>query len=150
MLNSKAPPPPQSSHCLMTDVGVSNLNSQHLRLASYAMEFNQLVEELTTREINQKDWKQIDALFSRIMLFVAAHFKDEEEMMQNHGFPGFARHQKLHNKFTAEMGTVQSQINNRKIAFSKKLSNLLWDFLYVHINEEDAQYGNFFRERKNG
>jgi len=146
MLNSKAPPPPQSAHCLMSDVGVSALNSQHLRLASYAMEFNQLVEELTTREMNQKDWKQVDALFSRIMLFVAVHFRDEEALMQEQGFPGLARHKKLHNKFTSEMASVQSQINNRKVAFSSKLSNLLWDFLYVHINEEDAQYGAFYRE----
>ncbi len=147
MLNSKAPSPPQSAHCLMTDVGVSTLNSQHLRLASYAMEFNQLVEELTTREMNQKDWKQVDALFSRIMLFVAVHFKDEEEMMREQGFPGFSRHKKLHDKFTSEMAGVQSQINNRKVSFSGKLSNLLWDFLYVHINEEDAQYGEFYRQK---
>ncbi len=147
MLNSKAPPPPQSAHCLVSDVGISTLNSQHLRLASYAMEFNQLVEELTTREINQKDWKHVDALFSRIMLFVAAHFRDEEQMMQEQGFPGFQQHQKLHNKFVDEMADVQSKINNRKIAFSGKLSTLLWDFLYRHINEEDAEYGEFYREK---
>jgi len=150
MLSSKAPPPPKSAHCLMSDVGISVLNSQHLRLASYAMEFNQLVEELTTREINQKDWKRVDALFSRIMLFVAVHFRDEEEMMQEHGFPGLKHHQKLHNKFIDEMATVQSQINNRKIAFTGKLSTLLWDFLYGHINNEDAQYGDFFREKEIG
>ena len=147
MLNSKAPSPPKSVHCLMTDVGISTLNSQHLRLASYAMEFNQLVEELTTREINQKDWKHVDALFSRIMLFVATHFRDEEEMMQKHGFPGLKHHQVLHKKFVDEMAGVQSQINNRKVAFSGKLSTLLWDFLYGQINNEDAQYGDFYREK---
>jgi hemerythrin-like metal-binding protein len=147
MLNSKAPTPPQSAHCLMQDVGISTLNSQHLRLASYAMEFNQMVEDLSTRDMTQKDWKRIDALFSRIMLFVAVHFRDEEEMMQQQGFPGYARHKKLHEKFTAKMAIVQSHINNRKVSFSAKLSNLLWDFLYVHINEEDAQYGSYYRDK---
>lgn len=147
MLNSKAPPPPpQSAHCLVSDVGISVLNKQHLRLASYAMEFNQLVEELTTREINQKDWKHVDALFSRIMLFVAVHFRDEEGMMQEHDFPKYKQHKKLHDKFIDELASVQSQINNRKIAFTGKLSNLLCDFLYGHINNEDSQYGDFYRE----
>lgn len=147
MPNLKAPPPPKSAHCLMTDVGVSVLNSQHLRLASYAMEFNHLVEELATREMTQQDWKRVDALFSRITLFIAVHFREEEEMMREQGFPRYEHHQKLHNKFTEEMAAVQSQINNREIAFSGKLSNLLWDFLYVHINEEDAQYGDYYREK---
>lgn len=146
MLNPKAPPAPKSAHCLMTDVGISALNKQHLRLASYAMEFNQIVEDLAAREMNQKDWKHIDALFSRISLFVATHFRDEEEMMREHGFPGLRHHEKLHNKFIDEMARVQSQVNNRKIAFTGKLSTLLWDFLYGHINVEDAQYGEFFRE----
>ncbi len=147
MLNQTAPPPPKSAHCLMSDVGISLLNKQHLRLASYAMEFNQLVEELATREMEKKDWKHVDALFSRIMLFVATHFRDEEEMMQEHGFPGFAHHKKLHDKFVDEMARVQSQINNRKIAFTGKMSTLLWDFLYGHINTEDSIYGDFYREK---
>ena len=131
----------------MSDVGISALNKQHLRLASYAMEFNQLVEELATRDMDKKDWKHVDALFSRIMLFVATHFRDEEDMMQEHGFPGLKHHQKLHNKYIDEMAKVQSQINNRKVAFSDKMSNLLWDFLYAHINNEDSQYGEFYREK---
>ncbi|MCP3670386.1 MAG: hemerythrin family protein [Gammaproteobacteria bacterium] len=147
MFSTKAPPPPKSAHCLVSDVGISVLNSQHLRLASYAMEFNQLVEELTTREINQKDWKHVDALFSRIMLFVSAHFRDEEDMMQENGFPEYKYHKKLHDKFVDEMADVQSKINNRKIAFSDKLSTLLWDFLYGHINDEDSKYGEFYREK---
>jgi len=131
----------------MQDVGISLLNKQHLRLASYAMELNQLVEELATRDISQKDWRHIDALFSRITLFVAQHFRDEEEMMEKHNYPRFEHHKELHGKFTGELAGVQSQINNRKIAFTDKLSNLLWDFLYVHINEVDSHYGEFYRQQ---
>ncbi len=140
-------PSPQSAHCLVTDVGIDELNKQHLRLASYAVELNQIVEEISAREPVQADWRHVDALFSRICLFVAAHFRSEEEMMEEHAYPATADHKGLHNQFSAELADVQSKINNRNLEFGGKLSNLLWDFLYIHINEVDIKYKEFLEEK---
>ena len=138
---------PQSAHCLVTDVGVNELNQQHLRLASYAVELNQIVEEITTRDRTEADWRDVDALFSRICLCVSAHFRSEEELMEKHGYPGYADHKSLHNQFSHNLEEVQSKINNRNLKFGGKLSNLLWDFLYVHINEVDIKYKVFLEEK---
>ena len=138
---------PQSAHCLVTDVGVDELNKQHLRLASYAVELNQIVEEISAREPTQSDWRHVDALFSRTCLFVAAHFRSEEELMEKYGYPGYADHKGLHNQFSSELADVQSKINNRNLKFGGKLSTLLWDFLYVHINEVDIKYKEFLEEK---
>jgi len=147
MLGFKSSASRDSSHCLLKEVGIAEINKQHLRLASYAVQFGQIVDELSTREPTNQDWRQIDALFTKIMRFVATHFEEEEALMQEHGYPGFPAHKKLHDKFTAEMVKMQGEINNRNIKFKKKMSNLLWDWLYNHINTVDYQYREFFQEK---
>ncbi len=134
----------KSEHCLLKNVGVTKFNKQHLRLASYAVEFNEIVERLSTHDPDNREWKQIDALFSRISLFVATHFREEEEMMQAHNYPKYSEHKQLHEKFSKEMARIQSQINNRNLKFKGKLSSLLWDWLYNHINVVDYGYREFF------
>ncbi|MFQ5643042.1 MAG: bacteriohemerythrin [Thiogranum sp.] len=136
-----------SSHCLLKEVGIAEINKQHLRLASYAVEFSLIVDELSTREPTNQDWRRIDALFSKIMRYVAKHFSEEEALMREHGYPDYAAHKKLHDKFSAEMLKMQSEINNRNIRFKKKMSSLLWDWLYHHINEIDYKYREFFQSK---
>ena len=144
MFGFKSSASKDSSHCLLKEVGIAEINKQHLRLASYAVQFSQIVDELSTREPTNQDWRQIDALFSRIMRYVATHFEQEEALMREYGYPDYAAHKKLHDKFSAEMVQMQAHINNRNIKFKKKLSSLLWDWLYHHINEIDYQYRDFF------
>jgi hemerythrin-like metal-binding protein len=144
MFGFKSSASKDTSHCLLKEVGVAELNKQHLRLASYAVEFSLIVDELSTREATNQDWRRIDALFSKIMKFVATHFAEEEALMREHGYPDYASHKKLHDKFSAEMIAMQAQINGRNIKFKKKMSSLLWDWLYKHINEVDYRYRDFF------
>lgn len=147
MFGFKAVESYQSEHCLLKNVGVASFNKQHLRLASYAVEFSQIVEKLAEREAMPEDWKRIDALFSRISLFVATHFREEEESMKTYGYPAYPGHKAQHEKFVQELARIQSQINNRNIIFKEKLGSLLWDWLYKHINEVDYQYRDFFRDK---
>ena len=147
MLSFKSAGPRQIGNCLLADVGVNACNKQHLRLASYAVEFHEMVEALAEKEPDQSDWRRIDSLFSRISRFVAVHFREEEELMVQHGYPDYTRHKSLHDKFVKELANVQSQINNRNISFKGKFGSMLWDWLYHHINEIDCQYGEFLREK---
>lgn len=136
-----------TAHCLLKDVGVNDINRQHLRLASYAVEFNHLVDELAAREPTNADWRRIDALFSRVMRYVETHFRDEEALMVEHGYPGFPEHKRMHDKFVADLAKVQSRINNREARFKKKFGSMLWNWLIHHINEEDYKYREFFRSK---
>ena len=133
--------------CLLKNVGVSEFNKQHLKLASYAVEFNQLVEELQEREPTVDDWKRVDAVFSRVTLFVATHFREEEEIMRKYNYPGYPGHKKQHDKFVQDLAKIQSQINDRNVKFKGRMSTLLWEWLYNHINEIDVEYRDFFAEK---
>ena len=86
-------------------------------------------------------------MFGRVSRFVATHFREEEELMIAHGYPDYRAHKRLHDKFVDELGKIQSQVNNRNLKFKGKLSTLLWDWLYHHINEVDFVYRGFFREK---
>ena len=67
--------------------------------------------------------------------------------MVEYGYPDYARHKTLHEKFVKELANIQSQINNRNIRFKGKLSTMLWNWLYNHINVEDYKYREFFLEK---
>ena len=147
MFTLKSSHPQDPTHCLLKDVGVNAINRQHLRLASYAVEFNQIVEELSDKTPSNKDWHRIDALFSRVTRYVQTHFQEEEALMKEHGYPYFDAHKRLHDKFVSDLIKVQSKINNRKIEFKEKFGSMLWDWLIHHINEEDYKYRQFFRDK---
>ncbi|KAA3632421.1 MAG: hypothetical protein DWQ08_03505 [Proteobacteria bacterium] len=134
-----------TAHCLLKDVGVNDINRQHLRLASYAVEFNQIVEEMGEKEPTNQDWRRIDALFSRVMRYVETHFRDEEQLMREHEYPGFEVHKRIHDRFVEDLVKVQSRINNREARFRHRFGSMLWDWLIHHINEEDYKYREFFR-----
>jgi hemerythrin-like metal-binding protein len=135
------------THTLLKDVGVNSINRQHLRLASYAVEFNQIVEELSGKTPTQRDWQRIDSLFSKVTRYVQTHFREEEELMKEHGYPHFETHKHLHDKFVEDLIKVQSKINNRKVAFKERFGAMLWNWLIHHINEEDYKYREFFRKK---
>ncbi len=67
--------------------------------------------------------------------------------MEKHGYPAYADHKRLHNQFSSELADVQSKINNRNTKFGGKCCTLLWDFLFVHINEVDIKYKEFLEEK---
>ncbi|MFC1664208.1 bacteriohemerythrin [Pseudomonadota bacterium] len=147
MFSLKNTKPKTGSHCLLKDVGVNSINRQHLRLASYAVEFNQIVEALSKKEPTNNDWHRIDALFTRVTRYVETHFREEEELLQKHGYPDFEAHKRLHVKFVDDLIKVQSKINNRKIDFKEKFGSMLWDWLIHHINEVDYKYREFLQEK---
>lgn len=134
----------QNSPCLLKDVGIVRFNKEHMRLASYVAEFQELVDELQDRAPEIKDWQHIDALFSRILKVASTHFKAEEEMMSSKGFPGYDNQKKQHDKFLKKMLEVQGDIRNRKIRFKDDFRAMLWDWLIHHINEIDVEYRDFF------
>ncbi len=102
----------QSTHCLLKSVGIAEFDKQHLRLGSYAVEFQQIVEDLSRREPTQNDWRHLDGLFARIKRFVDVHFRKEKGMMLKYNYPDYPSHKKMHDNFTQEMQKIQSHINN--------------------------------------
>lgn len=133
------------SNILLREVGVSEMNKQHIQLASYTVEFHQIVAELKDREATIEDWRRIDSYFSRIMKLAVKHFGEEEEMMEKYNFPDIENHKRLHAKFIEQMGKFQNEINGRNLKAVEKLSEVLWNWLYTHINEIDYGYRDFFK-----
>jgi|SaaInl4_150m_RNA_FD_contig_41_1473458_length_593_multi_3_in_0_out_0_1 hemerythrin len=137
----------QAAPCLLKDVGIMRFNKEHMRLASYAAEFQEMVDELKERKPTIEDWRHIDALFARILKVASTHFKVEEEMMSSQGYPGYESQKKQHDKFIERMLKVQENIRDRKIKFKDDFKAMLWDWLIHHINEIDVEYRGFLKAK---
>ncbi len=148
MLRKKALTTEQDAHCLLRDVGINSINRQHLRLASYAVEFNNILADLAQKlRPTNEDWRHIDSLFARVSRFVESHFREEEELMVEHGYPDYQAHKQLHVGFVNDLIDVQSKINNRDEDFKEQFGPMLWDWLIHHINHVDYGYREFFQSK---
>ncbi|MBF0380820.1 MAG: hemerythrin family protein [Magnetococcales bacterium] len=137
----------RETECLLKNVGVMEFNKQHLRLASYAAEFQQLVDKLSETPPTIEDWRHIDALFGRISRFVAEHFRHEEQLMQEYDYPEYNNQKQMHNSFESKLIDVQSKIRGRDIRFTNDFCKELWEWLFHHINVVDVAYRDFFIEK---
>lgn len=67
--------------------------------------------------------------------------------MRKFEYPGYPGHKQQHDKFVNDLAKIQSQINNRNVKFKGKMSTLLWEWLYHHINEVDVEYSEFLADK---
>ncbi|MBF0370214.1 MAG: hemerythrin family protein [Magnetococcales bacterium] len=133
--------------CLLKDVGVAEFNKQHLRLASYVVEYAQVVEKLDGGAPEVADWRHLQALVGRMKRFVVEHFDHEEKMLTEHGYPGLEGQKKEHGKFKKQLASFAADIDDRNHKSLVKYSKVMWTWLFDHINRHDFQYRDFFIEK---
>lgn len=133
--------------CLLKDVGVAEFNKQHLLAASYAVDFQRMVEEIGERDLTPDEWRHVDAVTQRLQRYVVFHFDSEEALMVQHGYPGYAEQKRQHDSFRQQFMTVELEIRGRKAGALQRMDQLVWSWLFAHINGSDFDYREFFLEK---
>jgi len=89
---------------------------------------------------------QIGQIIGNLAKYVDEHFRREEALMETYGYPGLARHRRLHRQ-------LARTVHGIRIIFGKKPNlidpgrflNFLRDWLIHHILEEDTKYAPYLR-----
>ncbi len=76
--------------------------------------------------------------------YVKVHFKTEEMLLEEVGYPGIEKHKKLHSGFEKEIGALGEKL------FKDRDSDMILKFLKEwwlnHINIEDKKYAGLARK----
>lgn len=78
---------------------------------------------------------------------VVEHFKTEEDLMQQHGYPQFQAHKNEHDKLVATCADLQKKFHAGEADVTSETTQFVKDWLVNHIPKIDRDYGPFLNEK---
>lgn len=73
------------------------------------------------------------------------HMMEEESFMLRNKIPMFEHHVKNHSKFLNLLKRIKWGLDAKTLVIDKQLTDMLRDTALYHIQYEDVQYGEFYR-----
>ena len=121
-------------------VGVKLFDRQHQRLVSM---LNKMIEnpKATTRSETVAD------ILSGMTHYALEHFKSEEDLMTEHGYPDLDMHRRQHQSFWEKLTVLCKDTTQGAEAVPRELLGFLQHWLTQHILDEDMAYKKFFEEK---
>ena len=79
-------------------------------------------------------------ILSDLLELAATHFEDEEELMDEAGWPGLARHEGLHAEFLWKAGDLQARLKAEDAAIPYEEFKSLLHWMVAHIRVDDLAF----------
>jgi hemerythrin len=119
-------------------IGVLEIDIQHKLLFE---KFNAFLAAYRS----ETDSDELYRLFWFLEAYAITHFKDEEKLMQEVGFPDYLKHRDRHLAFAGEIGKLKERLKcegaNRNLVSTMKLFISSW--LVEHISNLDRAIAHF-------
>jgi hemerythrin len=121
-------------------VGVGIIDEQHKRLV---LMINRLIgaKEATTGS------EVVSDLITQMTMYAREHFKFEEELMAELGFPLLEQHKQSHIKFRKKVVDLTIAVPLGVPVVPQVILNFLVEWWHNHILHEDMGYKSFFNEK---
>jgi hemerythrin len=123
-------------------VGVPEIDLQHQQL------FAKVNALLKAHERGASD-EEVTRLFLFLDTYVVTHFRDEERLMQQLGFPHLPAHREQHQAFVGRIAKLKERLAGEGPTESLVTSAgmVLVGWLIEHISGMDRAIGQFVKER---
>ena len=125
------------------DTGVELIDEQHRQLLA---QFDRLLAAVRVKGQVQ----QLGSLVGFLADYVELHFRSEESLMAEVGFPDLARHQVLHNEMRARVEAVREDFAQSPGIVTLELLEFLTHWLINHISVEDRRLAQHIRSLPTG
>jgi hemerythrin len=118
------------------ELGIEHLDNQH----------KQLVKQINVLYAAMKIGKgkeSLDEILKVLIDYTATHFKSEETLFHQFGYPDSDKHIAEHLKFVEEATGFKKDFDNGRLMVSVQLMGFLKDWLINHILGSDMGYKSF-------
>ncbi|MGB8011821.1 MAG: bacteriohemerythrin [Terriglobales bacterium] len=88
-----------------------------------------------------------EAVLANVVNYTIHHFAAEENLMEQHGFPGTSAHRIEHNTLTLEIARLQKEHAAGKPRVAERFLRFLLQWLEEHILKTDKEYVEFLCAR---
>lgn len=121
------------------ETGVVFIDEQHRELFNRMAMFS---DRLATRKAVDENTGLLD-LAAYLQEYVDFHFRDEEALMGQIGYPDLEEHQRVHREMRAQLETLLADHLQDKELLAFDLMGFLVSWLLDHINGHDRKVANY-------
>lgn len=106
------------------------------------------VNELHSATSAGRGHEIVGRLLGELIRDTVEHIREEERHMQTMGYPHLARHQEGHERFIADLHSLQRKYEEGSITVASQLSTVLRDWLSLHIRRYDKDMRQFIEQTR--
>lgn len=120
------------------NIGVLEVDIQHRLLFD---KFNAFMAAYQSRQSQD----EILRLFWFLEAYAVTHFKEEEKLMQQIGYPEFAAHREKHQDFIAQIDKLKERMKQEGLTANlvSTMTGFITTWLVEHISTTDRAIGRF-------
>jgi hemerythrin len=96
--------------------------------------------------VKRLDVSTADETVDELLDYVVTHFSNEQKLMEDSRYPGFAQHLKLHEQFGVSVAEFLGASDAWTDERVHELRRFLNKWLIGHILTHDLRFGNWYRE----
>ena len=124
-------------------VGHQQVDDEHRYLFSLVNDFHDAFMERQARS-------DLDRLLNRLVEYTERHFRHEEALMREAGYPELERHMTIHETLVEKIFQLAEKFSNRAINPTRETVAFLETWLTDHIRVEDMAFAVFVAAAQNG
>jgi len=123
-------------------VGFGLIDTQHQELFN---RYNGLLEACKAG----KGRATLAPLLDFLVVYVTAHFAEEERFMQRFAYPERVEHERQHREMIAHVADVRRELdeNGASIVAITTITQTLFNWLLKHVKQTDVKLGRFLTEQ---
>jgi hemerythrin-like metal-binding protein len=124
-------------------VGVDQIDRQHQKLFEIGNRFHDAFAQREARPA-------LAAIFNELVEYTVYHFTDEERLMQEWGYPDFARHKANHEKLVGLVLGYKRQLESGAPDVEPHAMNFIKTWLNGHVLGMDRNYCGYANRQPSG
>ncbi len=121
-------------------MGVAALDEDHKELIRLLDKFQTAYDYHTGEEFESK-------AFDELVSYTKYHFKHEEELLEEHGYPAIEAHKEKHREMALQVESFLEDYAQQGHEELEGVARYLNDWLINHINGTDKEYSSFLNKK---
>jgi len=115
-------------------IGDEALDAQHKQLLDIANELQCALHDGKADEV-------LNEHLNHLISFTQLHFREEEQSMRDHHYPGFSQHKAEHDRLILQVADLQEQMSRGQKMYSMDVIYFLKHWMMHHVVTEDDAFG---------
>jgi len=126
------------------EVGIHHIDTQHKILFKL---LNDLYNATENSETIDQAVELSQEVFKNLGEYIEIHFRDEEKIMKDNGWPKLDEHINSHRKFEARVKDLSEAFNQTENILFPSIITFLEKWLIKHIKGTDVEIGIFLKDK---
>ncbi|MFO7938127.1 MAG: bacteriohemerythrin [Bacteroidales bacterium] len=125
-------------HDSLYSVGHQEIDSQHMGLVN-------TLNELFDKMAKGNGKTILSEIIESLMKYTKEHFRYEEMLMMQYGYPRLKEHKEKHQEFERKVAEFQEKYKKGSEQLTSEVLRFLRDWLTTHIQNTDKDYSSYLK-----